>query len=474
MKYSLFAILFATTQPVQAFHRAAPKTTTTTSSSLFSTAATAVNNIVLSPSSDQDKFDSYAIGTPRVHRYLRDDESDVAEYVMWYHARGNDLNSDDCNLPPLSTGRIGRATSKNGLVWEKCLLGSGSEDETGVSLGLNSESWWNFDTAHVGLGQVMLPMSTPAVLAEGGVYLMYYMGGTDEETAVEQYTTTNSDVKGKTTIKGMTFRIGVAMSQDGLTWGRVEGDDPTGAIMAPYDKADPNQQWMAQLKDDDGKTPLSLEEELYCGWPEVVVNSPDNVLAVNAFANNEGTNDNKDNNTKPPPFFMYYSTMLKDCKTKAIACAVSEDGFRWIKRGTCLKPDEGAVEDDADAEGCARCTVLKDQTYNPDTKVWESTMGGYTMYYEGVSSKDNKHRIMAATSTDGRNWTKQGVVLDIGKEEEGGWDFNGVGSPHLLRLDDGTVRMYYTGQGKDGMTAIGIAKLEGNQFVREAAPQLRP
>mmetsp|Transcript_60646 Transcript_60646/g.179841 ORF Transcript_60646/g.179841 Transcript_60646/m.179841 type:complete len:485 (-) Transcript_60646:119-1573(-) len=29
------------------------------------------------------------------------------------------------------------------------------------------------------------------------------------------------------TIKGMNLRIGVAMSQDGLTWGRVESDDPT-------------------------------------------------------------------------------------------------------------------------------------------------------------------------------------------------------------------------------------------------------
>lgn len=29
----------------------------------------------------------------------------------------------------------------------------------------------------------------------------------------------------------------------------------------------------------------------------------------------------------------------------------------------------------------------------------------------------------------------------------------------LYRLDDGTIRMYYTGQGVDGSTAIGVAKL---------------
>ena len=137
-----------------------------------STSSSAVNNVVLSPSEDPAAFDSYAIGTPRVHRYLRDaNDSDEAEYVMWYHGRCQDLNHPDQNLPPLSTGRIGRATSRNGLVWTKCPIGSGSETSSppGVSLGLNDESWWNFDTSHVGLGQVMLPMSTPAVLAEGGV-----------------------------------------------------------------------------------------------------------------------------------------------------------------------------------------------------------------------------------------------------------------------------------------------------------------
>ena len=392
---------------------------------------------------------------------------------MWYHGRCQDLNSPDKNLPPLSTGRIGRATSRNGVVWTKCPLGSGDEAHSppGVSLGLNAESWWNFDTAHVGLGQVMLPMSTPAVLAEGGVYLMYYMGGTHEETSVGSYLEDPTAVPDDATIKGMNLRVGVAMSQDGLTWGRVEGDDPTGSIMAPYDKTDSNQRWMsaeAGYKDDDG-SPLYLDEELYVGWPEVVVHhigdDAANVMSINSFANKaKGASDKK-----PPAFYMYYSTMLKDCKTKAIGCAVSEDGFRWFKRGTCLRPDEEGL----DADGCARCTVIRKANFNEDKEIWENAPG-WTMYYEGVSPEDGKHRVMAAESADGRNWEKIGVVLDVGNEEEGGWDFNGVGSPHMLRLDDGTVRMYYTGQGKDGHTSIGIAKVDGSEgatakFTREQA-----
>lgn len=43
----------------------------------------------------------------------------------------------------------------------------------------------------------------------------------------------------------------------------------------------------------------------------------------------------------------------------------------------------------------------------------------------------------------------------------------------LCRLDDGTIRMYYTGQGVDGNTAIGVAQLRSYDsnavWVREQA-----
>ncbi len=122
-------------------------------------------NVVLRPSEDPNAFDNSKIGAARVHRYARDAGDSEAEYIMWYHGR-NEGFDEEGELPPLSTGRIGRATSINGLHWVREGKGSASEDMTGVSLGLNKESWWGFDTAHVGLGQVLLPMSTPAVMTE--------------------------------------------------------------------------------------------------------------------------------------------------------------------------------------------------------------------------------------------------------------------------------------------------------------------
>ena len=387
----------------QAIQRLTSTIRTTQSKTTICFAEAINNNIVLRPSEDTNAFDSLKIGGARVHRYRREsDPESETEYIMWYHGRSREQDADNI-LPPLSTGRIGRATSKNGLLWKKDTAGSASEDTSDCSLGLNLESWWSFDTAHVGLGSVLLPMSTPAVRTEGGVYLMYYFGGSFEETPLSEYVDSDKipvDAK----IKGMKMRIGVCVSQDGITWGRVEGDDPSGACMVPYDKEDPN---MAFMHDADSSG-LNLRQELYCGWPEVVVdltNSDPNAAA----------------------FLMYYSTMTKGDKQKSIACAVSKDGFRWFKRGICLEPEENSL----DAGGCARCNVIRNAVYDEKTSTWKDSVG-YTMLYEGVSKDDGKHRIMMAESKDGRKWTKLGVAFDVGESQDS-WDCDGVGSPHVLR-----------------------------------------
>lgn len=364
----------------------------------------AAYNVVLAPSEQADAFDNFKVGNCRVHRYSRDiDAEETTEYVMWYHGRNTALASNK-NLPPLSTGRIGRAISRNGLVWEKDVTGSISEDVKGVTLGLNQESWWSFDTTHVGLGSVLLPLSTPAVMTEGGVYLMYYMGGSGEETAMADYIDTDTtllpDSMKDAVLQGMKMKIGVALSQDGISWGRVEGDDPSGACMVPFDKSDPNQQYQN----------TDVREELYCAWPEVAVHSTAS--------------------EKSESFFMYYSTMMANGKKeKCIAYAVSEDGFRWFKRGVCVAPSNDV--NSLDAQGCARCCVVKDAAFDSRSQRWIESENGWKMYYEGGSPVDNKHRILWAESKNGKDWSKRGLALDVGAD--GAWDCKGVGSPHCIR-----------------------------------------
>jgi len=381
------------------------------------------SNIVLTP--DPSGFDSEKIGGACVHRYNRSDSGAEGEYLMWYHAQSNAPQEEGKPpMAPLSSGSIGLARSRNGLAWQRDPVGAFSETVPGVSMGPNEESWWGFDTAHVGLGDVMKPMSGTAVVAQGGVYIMYYFGGSFEETDVASY---GAPADGK--IRGMKLRIGVAISQDGRSWGRVEGEDPTGACMGPYDLEDDNYK---NFLDMNAPLPDGLEEELYTGWPNVITE--------------EGKNKG---------YTMFYSTMTKEKKEKCIGLGKSENGFKWYKGGIVLRPGP----DDYDIKGIARGQVMKDTVY--ENGVWKEN-SKLNMLYEGVGP-DNKHKICLATSADGGlSWKKEGAVFDFGAEGE--WDSGGVGSPHLLRLDDGSCRMYYTGQSSDGRTAIGVVRTKGTDL----------
>ena len=73
------------------------------------------------------------------------------------------------------------------------------------------------------------------------------------------------------------------------------------------------------------------------------------------------------------------------------------------------------------------------------------------MFYEGISKVDNTSIVSWLQIV---TWTKLGVALDVG-----------VGSPHLIQLDDGTSCIYYTGQSRDGSTAIGVAMCDSHNCV---------
>lgn len=171
-------------------------------------------------------------------------------------------------------------------------------------------------------------------------------------------------------------------------------------------------------------------------------------------------------------FYMYYSTMYKDSREKALAVAVSNNGFAFSKAGAVRFV--GGIDDTLDGGGRARCNVVRRATHNENDGLWEEMEGNnsWMMFYEGVSIEDGRHRILAAESDDLRVWRKLGLALDVGRtggvegadgdDNDNGdydaWDSRGVGSPHVIRLDDGFFRMYYTGEGSDGRTAIGVAR----------------
>ena len=117
-----------------------------------------------------------------------------------------------------------------------------------------------------------------------------------------------------------------------------------------------------------------------------------------------------------------------------------------------------------------RCNVVRRETLHNNGQ-WENeeeenemdSSSKWIMFYEGVSSKDGKHRVLMTESDDLQIWNELGLALDTGANKEddnnhAAWDSKGVGSPHVIRLDDGTFRMYYTGENDTGQTAIGVAR----------------
>lgn len=105
-----------------------------------------------------------------------------------------------------------------------------------------------------------------------------------------------------------------------------------------------------------------------------------------------------------------------------IAYATSVDGVAWTKHGAVLSP-------------------TLPQEFNDVAYPTVALVNGmYWMWYDGWDSVT--YRIFAATSPDGITWTKHGVVLDVGPA--GSQDSASLGYPFVL-FDHGVFDMWYTG-----------------------------
>lgn len=137
-----------------------------------------------------------AVGVPRW-------DAAANHWKLWYCCR------DDASapkLPPtLSSGRVGLATSKDGLTWDRVTgpLTAGAVLEPSADPNA-------FDSVHVGL--------TDVTFADGQ-WWMWYWGGDKEEIALSF---------GK--YPGYRMRAGLAVSRDGINWTRKPGKGPGGAI----------------------------------------------------------------------------------------------------------------------------------------------------------------------------------------------------------------------------------------------------
>ncbi len=106
-----------------------------------------------------------------------------------------------------------------------------------------------------------------------------------------------------------------------------------------------------------------------------------------------------------------------------IAYATSADGRNWTKHGAVLSP------------------TLPNESFDVAYPTVALVNGEYWMWYVGYDGSST-YRIFAATSPDGVSWTKHGVVLDLGPP--GSPDSASVAYPFVL-YDNGRYDMWYTG-----------------------------
>ncbi|CAM9333272.1 unnamed protein product [Choristocarpus tenellus] len=363
---------------------------------------------------DQDQlddwFDSRTIGMPRVHRYVHDDGD---KWVMWYHGQDKEFDKDRDGVMNIGTGRIGRAESSDGIHW----IRTPGQMTLNSVVDVNTDQWWGFDTAHVGLGDVNLGASRK-VQTDASVYFMYYFGGNFEETDVEkEFGLTKSPRSGSdaSTSKGVRMRIGMALSQDGVNWSRVEGEHPSGCCLDVGDKGE----W----------------DELFVGWPIVI-------------------------NHEQREFRMYYHALVTGTKKYTVGMATSQDGMAWKKVGPVF---EGGPPGSFDAGGASRRRIIK-------------IKGVYHMLYEAVDG-EGVHSIGLATSDDGKKWTRNGdaPVFERRSEDCGAWDSGGVSAPEIVDMDNGCWHLYYVGhackdsnkeEGGSKRSALGVAVTHNDDFTK--------
>ena len=106
--------------------------------------------------------------------------------------------------------------------------------------------------------------------------------------------------------------------------------------------------------------------------------------------------------------------------------ANSSDGMNWNKQGLVIPLGSSGEADDYHASYPS--VLFEDEEY----KMWYSG-------YDGV-----QWRIMYANSTDGMNWIKHGIVIDVGSSGDAD-EVDAFGCSVLF--EDGEYRMWYTAKG---------------------------
>lgn len=335
-----------------------------------------------------DSWDGMEIGSPVVKRFIGDNEE---RWFMWYHGRNDNSNNE--------SDSIGLAVSSNGIHWRRGGQHVRSCGDVGMVMTC-SKNWWGFDTLSIRPSEMIIMSSS----MYSSVYWLYYTGYTSEEVVVDDVPKFgNNGLVVKDRLKSLP---GLACSQDGRHWARIEGDHHSGAVL----DVGTGKEW----------------DSSFIAKPHVVVHSSDDMR-------------------------MYYHSFDVENGHYAIGMARSRDGIRWVKLGKIMGGGSSGCFDEL---GVKNACVLRN-----------GKDGKYLMAYEGVPA-DGRRSIGLAMSEDGiKNWKRLQEEPVLRPSDDDGWDNKAVVSPCLVHMEGNYAnewRLYYVGVNQEGRSGIGMAVSEGS------------
>ncbi|CAI8587959.1 unnamed protein product [Vicia faba] len=347
-----------------------------------------------------NSWDSEDIGSPVVKRFLSDEEE---RWYMWYHGRPKGKPSSDL---------IGLAISSNGVHWERGGGPARSSSDVGFVMNCGKD-WWGFDTRGIRPSELLV-MSSYRVKGSNAVYWLYYTGyGSEAVEFCDQSLDFSFDspigLNGENFGKGKILKSlpGLAISQDGRHWARIEGEHHSGALM----DVGKDQDW----------------DSLFISSPQVVYH---------------GNGDIR----------MYYHSFDKGKGEFCIGMARSRDGIRWLKLGKIMGGGKVGCFDEL---GVMNACVTRNKSG-----------GNYVMVYEGLGG-DGRKCIGVAISPDGlMEWVRLQDEAILMPSDEGCWDDKDVGSPCFVYMDneENEWRLYYRGVGNGARVGIGMAVSDGKDI----------
>lgn len=128
-------------------------------------------------------------------------------------------------------------------------------------------------------------------------------------------------------------------------------------------------------------------------------------------------------------YWAYYICYKTDSGKGGVGLAISDDGVNWTDKGCVLQPGE-----DYDCNGAYFAGV------------WLDDDGTFYLTYECKGGEETEYgtleNVALATSRDGINWEKEGVILY--KNPDWDWQLANVGTPDLYKKD-GVWYLYFHG-----------------------------